>query len=79
MISPERHLDPLGEIADVRAVEALGGSMNEEDLETRRAVVHALSHIEHESTIPFLLRAIKDADPEIRKMAAEALGDRKGN
>jgi HEAT repeat protein len=42
-------------------------------------VVHALSHIEHESTIPFLLRAIKDSDPEIRKMAAEALGDRKEN
>jgi len=69
--------EALGEIADVRAVTALGGALGETDLETRRAVVQALAQIEHESTVPFLLRAIKDSDPEIRKMAAEALGERK--
>ena len=53
--------------------------MNDQDLETRRAVVHALAQIENDATVPFLLRAIKDSDPEIRKTAAVALGDRKEN
>ena len=45
----------------------------------RRAVIQALAGIEDEAVVPFLLRAIKDQDPEIRKIAAEALGEFKNH
>jgi len=43
----------------------------------RRAAVEALSGIDGDAVTPHLLRALKDADPEVRKAAAEALGERK--
>jgi HEAT repeat protein len=41
------------------------------------AVVLALGHIDDPRVTPHLIRALKDADKEVRKSAAEALGDRK--
>lgn len=63
----------------VLTVAALGRAMGDQDLATRRAVVRALAETGNDATVPFLLRAIKDSDAEIRKTAAEALGDRKEN
>ncbi len=58
-------------------VDALGRALGDQDWEFRRAIVEALKHIPGETVTPHLLRALKDAHPEVRKAAAEALGDRK--
>ncbi len=57
---------------DGRPTVALG----DPDRELRAAVTHALAHIEDERATPHLLRALRDTDREVRKIAAEALGDR---
>ena len=65
------------EQAPASVAEALGRAMGDPDWEFRRAVVEAMAHIPGDQVTPHLLRALKDARPEVRKAAAEALGDRK--
>jgi HEAT repeat protein len=58
-------------------VKALGQALQDRSVQVRRAAVRALSEIESRESTPFLVAALKDADAEVRRHAAEALGDRK--
>jgi HEAT repeat protein len=40
-------------------------------------VVEALSEFEDASVTPVLQKALRDSDPEVRRTAASALGDRR--
>ena len=48
--------------------------MDDADKRVRLAAVEALASLDGEAARPFLVRALKDADPGIRRAAAEGLG-----
>ena len=57
-------------------VPALAAAFRDENIEVRRAVIHAIGEIEGASATATLAAAMKDSDPEIRREAARALGER---
>ncbi len=69
-------LDDL-EQAPPGVVAELGRALGDPDWEFRRAIVEAMAHIPGDLVTPHLIRALKDAHPEVRKAAAEALGHRR--
>jgi HEAT repeat protein len=63
----------LGKIASARGVATLVRALSDEDLIVRSAAVGALARAGR-AAIPALTQAIRNADPEVRRLAAEALG-----
>jgi HEAT repeat protein len=67
----------LVEIGDQGSAPALAAAYRtDERVEVRRAIVEALSEIEGVKAGEVLVAAMKDPDPEVRRAAANALGDR---
>lgn len=64
----------LGELRDVRAVDALTGALDAEDLQTRIYAIWALAAIGDRRAVPPLLPLLTSDEPDIRKIAAYALG-----
>ena len=64
----------LGEIKDARAVESLIQVLTDSDVDVLGDAVSALEKIGIASVKP-LIRALKDKDSQIRKLAVEALGE----
>jgi HEAT repeat protein len=65
----------LGEIEDPAAVAGLGAiARGTGDVELRREALHALAEIRDPAALEILIAAMKDEDPQIRRIAAEALG-----
>jgi HEAT repeat protein len=56
-------------------VEVLIARLTSPSRDVRLRVVEALGNIGSAKAVPGLMRALKDADPEVRRAAAEALGD----
>lgn len=68
----------LGDIEDPAAVPGLAALLRDpaSDTETRRVAVGALADIEAPASYEVLVAALRDEDPEIRALAARALGKR---
>jgi|Deesub1362A_J573_1020465.scaffolds.fasta_scaffold00004_23 HEAT repeat protein len=66
----------LGRLALPEMVPALGFALKDDDVSVRQAVVKALSLIDTEDSMEYLIQALTDEVPEIRVSAALSLGAR---
>lgn len=72
-VAAARSLAIVGPEAD-GALPALEGELHDPEVRVRLDVAAALAHIGRES-LPVLMRALQDADPEVRHAAAYGLGE----
>jgi hypothetical protein len=64
----------LGEIRSADAVDHFARTINHEDARVRRETVLALGKLGGEEAVPLLVRALSDAEPNLRSAAAMMLG-----
>jgi len=63
-------------IEDQKSVPALIPLLNDPDKDVQEATVNALHNIGGPAAMQALIGALKSKDPQVRRMAAEALGDK---
>jgi hypothetical protein len=71
----EAAINALAEIHDPATIDVLIGRLTSPSRDIRLRVVEALGSIGSTKAVPGLMRALADRDPEIRRAAAEALGE----
>jgi HEAT repeat protein len=71
----EAAINALAEIHDPATVDVLIGRLTSPSRDIRLRVVEALGNIGSAKALPGLMKALGDRDPEVRRAAAEALGE----
>ena len=66
----------LGEARDALALDEFARAMQHHDVRVRKETARALAKIEGEEAVDFVIRALSDADPDVRAAAAVTLGVR---
>jgi HEAT repeat protein len=71
----EAAINALAEIHDPATIDVLIGRLTSPSRDIRLRVVEALGNIGSAKALPGLMKALNDRDPEVRRAAAEALGE----